>query len=86
MLSTFTLRLWVLLWAFLGSIVPLRAQEIYVLGTAQDAGYPQLACERACCLRTEADPTARRFVVALAVVDTTAGRWYLYKATPDIDK
>ena len=64
----------------------LPAQRVYVLGTAQDAGYPQLACERPCCLRTEADPAAGRFVVALAIVDTLARQWYLCEATPDIEQ
>lgn len=65
---------------------PLSAQRVYVLGTAQDAGYPQLACERSCCLRTEADPNTRRSVVALAIADSLSGQWYLFEATPDIEQ
>jgi pyrroloquinoline quinone biosynthesis protein B len=82
----FTTCRYLLFGLLIGTGLALPAQEVYVLGTAQDAGYPQLACERACCRRTEADPAARRSVVALAIADARAGQWYLCEATPDIEQ
>jgi pyrroloquinoline quinone biosynthesis protein B len=57
-----------------------QALDLVVLGTAQDAGKPQIGCEKACC---EKGSTVGK-VVALAVLDSTAGLWYLFEATPDI--
>ncbi|MFN5323074.1 MAG: MBL fold metallo-hydrolase [Planctomycetota bacterium] len=69
-----------------------RAQErgsvsgpaVVVLGIAQDGGYPQLGCRRACCERAWSDPTAPRDVVSLGVVDPSTGERWLFECTPDI--
>jgi len=42
---------------------------LMVLGVAQDGGYPQAGCRRACCAKAWTDPAARRHVVSLALVD-----------------
>ncbi len=55
-----------------------------VLGTAQDAGRPQLGCERVCCESARRDPEARRLVVSLAVVDPRSGQRFLLDASPDL--
>lgn len=62
------------------------AQEkpLFVLGIAQDAGYPQVACTRSCCAPAWKDPQLKKFVVALALVDSVAKKWWLIEATPDL--
>ncbi|CAM2063772.1 Lactamase-B domain-containing protein [Sulfidibacter corallicola] len=56
---------------------------IVVLGIAQDAGYPQAACAKACCADAWADPNRRRHAASLALVDPQSGRRWLFDATPD---
>ena len=57
---------------------------IYVLGVAQDAGYPQANCYRPHCMRAWKDPTLKRLTSSIAVVDSAHGAKYLIDATPDI--
>jgi pyrroloquinoline quinone biosynthesis protein B len=54
-----------------------------VLGIAQDGGYPQAGCAKACCARAWKSARERRHVAALAVVDPAAGKRWLIDATPD---
>ncbi len=56
----------------------LFGQKLVVLGTLQDAGSPQLLCEKECC----AHPKANDYVACLGVADST--RALLFDATPDI--
>jgi len=60
------------------------ATYLYVLGVAQDAGYPQAGCYQPHCLRGWQDTAHRRMASAVAVVDGTSDRKYLFDATPDI--
>ena len=57
---------------------------IAVLGIAQDAGYPQVGCTRECCAKAWTDPSLRKFVTSLALVDPLNKKWWLLEATPDI--
>ncbi len=51
---------------------------LVVLGIAQDGGYPQAGCRKACCARAWVDPNKRRHVVCLAIVDPQSHqRWFL---------
>lgn len=64
----------------------LAAQElpfVTVLGVAQDGGYPQAGCLRACCQRAWDDPTQARSVVCLAIVDPASKQRWLVECTPD---
>jgi len=56
----------------------LFGQKLVVLGTLEDAGSPQLLCEKECCER----PKANDYVSCLGVADST--RALLFDATPDI--
>lgn len=56
--------------------------QVYVLGVAQDGGYPHAGCTRQCCAAAWKDPVKRRFVTSLAVV--SGNSWWLIEATPDI--
>ncbi len=64
-----------------------RAEEgvyIYVLGIAQDAGYPQTSCYQPHCMRAWEDKNLRRTACSIAVVDESTRSKYLFDATPDM--
>jgi len=56
---------------------------IVVLGIAQDAGYPQIACEKTCCQRVYDNPTNKRLVSSIALVDPISNESWVFDATPD---
>ena len=56
---------------------------IYVLGVAQDGGYPQAGCLKKCCFGPKNKPELRRWVSSIAVVDNTNNRCWIFDATPD---
>jgi len=55
-----------------------------VLGTAQDGGVPQIACDCPRCGRARREPRLARRVASLALVDPASGRRWLLDATPDL--
>lgn len=61
---------------------------LVVLGTAQDGGYPQAGCRRACCEAAWEEPAIRRHVASAAVVVPSPGgrapRRWLIDASPDL--
>ena len=59
------------------------APFVQVLGIAQDGGYPQAGCQRACCAAAWEYLERRRAVAALGIVDPTSGESWLIDATPD---
>ncbi len=69
---------------------PSSADELYalVLGSVQDAGFPQVGCYTELCdLGRELQAAGRgRFVSSLAFVEPAAERFYLVDATPDITR
>jgi len=72
-----------LLLFFLAPAAAAADTYIYVLGIAQDGGYPQAGCYRPHCLRAWQDPGLRRLTSSIAVVDESAGAKYVFDATPD---
>ena len=56
---------------------------IYVLGVAQDGGYPQAGCLKKCCIGPKNKPELRRWVSSIAIVDNTNNRCWIFDATPD---
>lgn len=56
---------------------------LVVLGIAQDAGYPQAACQKSCCMYGWENPQARRHVSCLAIVDPETSQRWIIDATPD---
>ncbi len=56
---------------------------IVVLGNAQDAGYPQIACQKACCQRVYKTPKYSRLISSIAVVDPISNESWIFDATPD---
>ncbi len=57
---------------------------LFVLGVAQDGGYPQTSCYRPHCMRAWKDPSLKRLTSSIAVVDGKHGAKYLFDATPDM--
>ena len=57
--------------------------ELVVLGIVQDAGYPQAGCLKPCCQRAWADPSMRRWVSCVAVIDNETKQRFLLDCTPD---
>src|SRR5439155_9633245 len=56
---------------------------VVVLGIAQDGGYPQAGCARACCAPAWSDPRQKRHVACLAIVDPASHQRWMIDATPD---
>lgn len=63
---------------------PKFKQYITVLGIAQDAGYPQIQCRKACCLKHYEAGEPRKMVSCLGLVDLEHQQKWLFDATPDI--
>ncbi|NNE25354.1 MAG: pyrroloquinoline quinone biosynthesis protein PqqB [Saprospiraceae bacterium] len=57
--------------------------ELMVLGTAQDAGYPQIACQKSCCKELNAHQEKGGKVVSLGLIDRLADMSFIFEATPD---
>lgn len=71
--------------------IPLRAQSetkvwLVVLGVAQDAGFPQIQCQKACCAAAWQNPALARGVVCLGLVDPQSQQSWLFEATPFIPR
>lgn len=56
---------------------------VFVLGTAQDAGYPQANCEKECCQRVYKNPSFEVYTSSIAVVDPISKEQWLFDATPN---
>ena len=57
--------------------------QLLVLGTAQDAGAPQINCLKSCCVSRWATGE-KEPVVALGLIDQRNNTHYLFEATPDV--
>jgi pyrroloquinoline quinone biosynthesis protein B len=57
---------------------------LVVLGIVQDAGYPQIGCEKECCAAYWQHAETKKYITCLAVVDNTTNQFWLLEATPDI--
>lgn len=56
---------------------------VVVLGIAQDAGYPQANCHKACCQPVWEGAAKPKYTACLALVDTEAEKVWMIDATPD---
>lgn len=56
---------------------------IVVLGTAQDAGYPQIGCDNECCKKYWDKKIAKQKVSCLAFFDPATNQKWIFDATPD---
>ena len=57
---------------------------IMVLGVAQDAGYPQMNCNKNCCRAAWKNPSLQRKTSCLAIRDPTTNDQWIIDATPNI--
>ena len=57
---------------------------IVVLGTTQDAGYPQIACTKRCCKDVFERRELHGLVSSLGLIDVPNKKTYLFDATPDM--
>ena len=55
---------------------------LYILGVAQDAGYPQTGCFEPHCMPGWQDTSLRRNAVSLGMIDPVGNKKYLFDATP----
>ena len=69
---------------FIGAVATAEETYIYVLGVAQDAGYPQNNCYKPHCMKAWENPELRRKASSIAVIDETREAKYLFDATPDM--
>lgn len=60
------------------------AVKLVVLGTVQDAGSPQIGCQKDCCADLFEHPNPKRMVVSLGVIDGADDKTYLFDVTPDM--
>jgi len=56
---------------------------VVALGIAQDGGYPQAGCHKACCEPAWEDPSRRRHVSCIAIYDPNTSQRWIIDATPD---
>ena len=70
----------------INSSIPTQLPDkfLVVLGIAQDAGYPQIGCEKECCKAYWDGKEEKKYVTCLALVDRKAKQYWLFEATPDI--
>ena len=54
-----------------------------VLGVAQDAGYPQIACKKECCQKYRDHKVPGQKVVSLGLFDPATNQKWIFEATPD---
>ena len=60
--------------------------SLILLGTLQDAGAPQLNCNKKCCQGLFEQANSARRVSSLGLLDFNTQKKYLFDATPDISK
>lgn len=65
------------------SLVPVSEVSLVVLGTIQDAGSPQIGCEKECCRNLFSHPDHNRKVVSLGLIDPKNNKNYIFESTPD---
>lgn len=61
-----------------------KAPFLIVLGIAQDAGYPQIGCDKDCCKKYWDKKIAKQKVSCLALIDPETGQKWIFDATPDL--
>ena len=57
---------------------------VYVLGTAQDSGYPQANCYEKCCQEAWINDSLKRFPSSIAIIDQEKKKYWLIDVTPSL--
>jgi len=61
-----------------------EAPYLFILGVAQDAGYPQVGCYQPHCMKGWEDPSQRRTATSLALIAPDRDLSFLFEATPHL--
>ena len=77
-------RLLILFFLFTSFQPPDKDPFIIVLGVAQDAGYPQIGCDKDCCKKYWDKKIAKQKVTCLGLFDPATNRKWIFDATPDL--
>jgi len=77
-------RLVILFFLFTSFQFAEKDPSIIVLGTAQDAGYPQIGCDKECCKKYWDKKIAKQKVSCLALFDPSTNQKWIFDATPDL--
>ena len=62
----------------------IKTPYIFILGVAQDAGFPQAGCYKAHCMEGWNNKEKRLSATSLAVIDNENQKKYLFEATPNL--
>jgi pyrroloquinoline quinone biosynthesis protein B len=60
-----------------------KTPYLVILGNVQDAGSPQMGCEKACCKELFKTPDPSRKVVSIGIVDPNNKKYWMIEASPD---
>jgi pyrroloquinoline quinone biosynthesis protein B len=77
-------RLAFIFFLFTSFQLPEKNPFIVILGIAQDAGYPQIGCDKGCCKKYWDKKIARQKVASLALVDPVTNQKWIFDASPDL--
>jgi len=72
------------LWTALAAGARGARPYVLVLGTAQDAGVPQIGCDSPFCRRAWSNVKLREMVSSIALIDPDTGERWIFDATPDL--
>ncbi len=67
-------------------VKPITETSLLVLGTIQDAGSPQIGCNKDCCKDLFLHPDKYRRVVSLGLIDVINQKKFIIEATPDFSQ
>ena len=77
-------RLLIIFFLFTSFQLPPKDPFIVVLGTAQDAGYPQIGCDKECCKKYWDKKIGKQKVSCIALFDPSTNQKWIFDATPDL--
>ena len=77
-------RLAILFFLFISFQPAEKDPFIVVLGITQDAGYPQIGCEKECCKKFWDKKIAKQKVSCFALFDPVTDQQWIFDATPDL--
>jgi len=77
-------KLLIIFFLFVSFQSPGKDPFLVVLGTAQDAGYPQIGCDKNCCKKYWDKKIAKQKVSCLALFDPATDQKWIFDATPDL--
>jgi len=77
-------RLFIIFFLFTSFQLLPKDPFIVVLGTTQDAGYPQIGCDKECCKKYWDKKIAKQKVSCLGLFDPSTNQKWIFDATPDL--